>query len=419
MPATPTTLTELNELAKDYYSDVYLPLMNTEVPLKNQFSKVENATFTGRKWIFGVKTAVGGGASNAGANRSLPAAQTGQYDQGEATLVRTYVRMALDGLAIEVTKKREGSYRPAVAEVMADRLQAHDLETNRQLFSKGNGQLCNIGAAAASATQSVANDYGVAGGGNGTRHIYVGDMLALRDAANVLIGRRVVVAVDPVAQTVTFDSPITSTSTTNYLSKSTPDDDNYSAGEINGLLAGLRNDDTSFETIPTGQHWKAVVLANGGVGRDVSDSLVMTMITRIRSESRQIPNLVVTRPGIVLKYSETFLPIRRIDGQDVQLKGGYKPITAITHAGGVIPVMDDLDAPNGRMAFITTSALRMADLVGTDWADLDGAQFVRVTDKDAIEGYIRSYRQLIWVQRNANGVITDLNDVPEIDKLGA
>lgn len=419
MAVTPTTLTELNDLAKDYYSDVYLPMMNTETPLKNQFSRLENATFAGRKWIFGVKLALGGGVSNAGANKTLPEAQEGQYDQGEATLRRTYVRMALDGLAIEVTKKKDGSYRPALAEVMADRLQAHDQEVNRQLYCAADGKLCLItGGGAASATQSVGSCYGVTNGGNGTRHIYVGDALALYTTAGALIGRRTVTAVDSTNQTITLDSTITSTANTNFWTKSTSDDDNYTAGEVNGLLAAVAASGT-FEAIPATGRWKSTVLDNGGTLRDISDNLVMTMIARIRAESRQTPNLVVTTHGIVLKYSETFLPIRRIMGQDVQLKGGYKPLTAIIHAGGSIPVLEDVDAPNSQMFFLTTSAWKMADLVGSEWADLDGAMFQRITDKDGIEGYIRKYWQLICVQRNANGKIVDLNDITSIDRLGA
>jgi len=416
---TPTTMAELNDLAKDYYSDVYLPMMNTDTPLKNQFNRLENAMFTGRKWIFGVKMSLGGGASNAGANKSLPNPDEGKYDQGEATLARTYVRMALDGLAIEVTKKQAGSYRPAIAETMSDRLMAIDQEINRQLFCNADGRLASLGAFGASDTQTLGNDYGVTNGGNGARHIYEGDTLALRDNTNALIGRRVVIAVDTTAQTVQLDSTITSTATTNYFAKSTSDDDNYSAGELNGLLRITGNASGNFENIPTAGRWKAQRMHNNGTLRPVSDPLVMTMIAKIRAESRQTPNLVVTRPGVVLRYSEIFLPIRRIDGQDVQLKGGYKPLTGITHAGGVIPVMDDNDCPNGRMFFLTTASMRLADLIGTEWFDLDGAQFTRITDKDGVEGFIRSYKQLITIQRNANGVLEDLEDIPEIDRIAA
>lgn len=425
MAVTPTTLTELNDLAKDYYSDVYKPLMNPDTPLRNQFAKLENADFTGRTWIFGVKTAIGGGSANAGANKSLPSAAEGQYDQGQATVARQYTRMALDALLIEVTKKRAGSYRPAMAETMEDRLQAHDLETNRQLFCNGDGKLALItGGGAASATQSVDNDYGVANGGNGTRHIAIGDQLALRDVAHTLIGRRVVVAVDHAAGTVELDSTITSTANTNYFAKSTADDDNYSAGEINGLLlACSQNNDkggATFEAIPSTGRWKAGRLHNSGTLRPLSDELVVTAISRVRAESRTAPNLAVCRPGVVLKYSLLFLPIRRIDGQDTQFKGGFKPINELIAGGNTrIPVMEDLDCPNSRLFLLNTGAFRMADLIGTDWADWEGAQFVRITDKDAIEGYLRSYRQLITVQRNALTVIEDLEDVAEIDRLAA
>src|SRR5688572_19423475 len=109
MAVTPTTITELTDLAKDYFSNVYRPLYNPEVPLKAQFARLERFEFTGKKFIFGVKTDVGGGAANAGANKSLPEADEGKYDQGETSLVRTYTRMALDLFVVEITKSRSGS----------------------------------------------------------------------------------------------------------------------------------------------------------------------------------------------------------------------------------------------------------------------------------------------------------------------
>lgn len=427
MAVTPTTLTELTDLAKDYFTNVYVQLVNPETPLKAQFARLENAQFTGKKWIFGVKTQIGGASANAGANKSLPPADEGQYDQGEATVVRTYTRMSLDGLVIEVTKKQTGSFRPALAEVMSDRLQAHDLEVNRQLFCNADGRLAAVPAVATGAgtTQALGTginglkgDYGQVNAGNGARHVYVGDKISFHQSDNTLIGRRTVTGVDHTAVTVTVDSTVTSTND-GYISRSTDDTDNFTAGECQGLMVSVK-DSATFEAIPaTFQGWKSIRLHNSAVLRPVSDSLVMQVIEMIRSRSRLTPNLIVTRPGIVLKYSEIFLPLRRLDGQDVQLKGGYKPIAAVIHAGGAIPVIGDNDNPNSRMFFLNTGAFRMADLVGTEWADMDGATFDRVTDKDAIEGYIRKYWNLITVQRNANGVIEDLEDIANIDKIAA
>lgn len=415
---TPSTLTELTDLAKDFYTNVYVQLVNPETALKAQMSRLENAQFTGKKWIFGVKTQIGGASANAGANKSLPPADEGQYDQGEATVVRTYTRMAIDGLAIEVTKRQQGSFRPALAELMSDRLQAHDLEVNRQMFCAGDGKLAFV-KTDSGVDQVLEKDYGVTGGGNGTRHLYVGDKVAFYDPTGATLrNRRTVTAVNHETETITVDSdPVTTAG--DFVTRSTDDTDNLTAGEANGLLVSVK-DSATFENIPaTFQGWKAVRLHNSGTERSISDSLVMQMIETIRSRSRLVPNLIVTRPGIVLKYSEIFLPLRRLDGQDVALKGGYKPIAAVIHAGGSIPVIGDNDCPNGRMFFLNTGAFRMADLVGTEWADMDGATFDRVTDKDAIEGYIRKYWNLITVQRNANGVIEDLEDIASIDKIAA
>lgn len=420
---TPTTLTELTDLAKDYFTNVYVQLVNPETALKAQFAKLENAQFTGKKWIFGVKTQIGGASANAGANKSLPQADEGQYDQGEANVVRTYTRMALDGLAIEITKKQTGSFRPALAEVMSDRLQAHDLEVNRQMFCNGDGVLCSVDAGGASSTtQPVEKDYGATNGGLGIRHVYVGDFVAFYKAdLTTLIGRRTVTAVSEANDTFDVDSTIDTTVAggPHVVTRSTADTDNITAGENKGLLASVKDSGT-FETIPaTFQGWKSIRIHNGGALRDISDPLVMQVIETIRARSRQVPNLIVTRPGVVLKYSEIFLPLRRLDGQDVQLKGGYKPIAAVIHAGGAIPVIGDNDCPNSRMFFLNTGAFRMADLVGTEWADMDGATFDRVTDKDAIEGYIRKYWAVVTIARNQNGVLEDLNDIASIDKRAA
>lgn len=416
MPATPTLLAEINDIAKDYYSDVYVNTTNPETPLKNAISKLENFEYTGRKFIFAIKTRIGGGAANAGGNRTLPEAQEGTYDQGEETTVRTYTRMAADLHMLEVTKKSKGSYRPAMAELMEDRLQAHDLEVNRQMFCNGDGKAALVGGTpGASATQTLANDYGVTNGGAGTRHVHVGDVLAFYTVANALIGRRTVTAVDRDANTVTLDSTITTTATTNYVAKSTADDDNRNAGEARGLLAGV-NRTAALHTIPATDTWRALVSNNSGTLRPLTDSLVMTMVARIRTTSRKTPNLAIAREGVVLRYTELFLPLRRIDGQDEQIVGGYKAVATIQYSGGSIPVMTDPDMPNNRLMLINTSAVGVLDLLGTEWANADGVQFDRITDKDGIEGYLRKYWGLAYTQRNAHGVIEDVEDIPEIDR---
>ena len=81
--------------------------------------------------------------------------------------------------------------------------------------------------------------------------------------------------------------------------------------------------------------------------------------------------------------------------------------------------MEELDCPDHRLFLMNTESMKMATVVGTEWASLDGAQFQRIDGQDGIEGYIRAYWNMATIQRNANAVIEDLEDLPEIDRIAA
>lgn len=447
MPASITALAQINDLAKDYFTNVYLSTVNTATPLKDQFAALQGATFAGRKWIFGLKHAVGGGSANsfasatAGVGAVIPQATQGVYTHGEATLVRTYTRIGIDNFLVEITKENIGAFRPALAETMADRLAAHDLEVNRQLFCGGNGFLCINNDTANSQTHAVIMDYGAVNGVSGARHLNPGDVITAYvnsggitfasppvKGAHIAGTTTTITSVDQVGNNFTGSATANLAGNTNAIWTRAvsvlggdPDTDNTLAGEANGLLASVA-DGTSgpstFEAIVVANfaRWKSFRLNNSGVLRDLTDSLVMQAIETGHARSRKLVNLAICRPGVVLKYSETFLPLRRIQGQDIQLKGGYIPVAGLQHAGGVVPVLSDWDCPDSRMFLINTDAFRMADLLGTQWFDGDGAIFSRIPDKDGVEGLLRKYWQLITLQRNVNICIEDLNDLSSIDR---
>lgn len=424
MAITTTDLSDLTDLAKDYFSNIYVKAVNPNVPLKASLGRLQNLEYQGKKLIWGLKLSNGGGASNAGAGKSLPPSAAGRYDQAEVTAKRTYVRMGLDLFALEVTKAKGGSFKPALAEVMEDRLTAMDFEINRQMYGNGDGQVFGITTGAASATQTpgtgtagAVGDYGTVNGGPGTKHVYVDDMLAFYSNDGLTLrGRRTVTAVDHAAGTITVDSSVT-TSNGDWATRSTADTDSFTAGDVTGLLKSIASSGTLYGVPADYQGWKAISLSNGGTLRSVSDTLVMQAVETIRVRSGMVPDLIATTPGIVLRYSELFLPLRRIDGQQAQLVGGYKPLYEVLVGGGAIPVIADGDCPAYRMFFLNTNCIRMADLVGTQWADMDGATFRQVVDQDGIEAYIRKYWELAVTQRNAHGILKDIEDTIAISKI--
>lgn len=418
MAVTPSTVAELNDIAKDYYTSYWAPQMAKGTPLKAQFDQLENWEFAGRKIIFGMKLETGGGVSNAGANKTLPGNADGTYDQGEVTLKRTYARMAIDMFAAEISKRSKGSYKPFLSEKMDDRMKAMQKEVNRQLYSDGSGKLAMTASGTASATQTLSLAYGVTNGGQPAKFIYKGDQLAFYDNAGVLIGRRTVssksATLGAATNTVTLNSTITSVSN-GWVARSTDDDDNYTTGEVSGLLAGVAQSGT-FQNVTIAGTYQALKLSNSGTLRDISDSVVMTGFTSCLALSDEVPNLLVTRPGIVQKYSEVFLPIRRIDGQEATLKGGFKPLSVFQHAAGEAPILQDPDCPGARVFGINTNYVKKIDAVGDEWFNMDGAEVRAVNDKDAVEGYVRKYWQMAWLKLNCHFVIEDINDVATADR---
>lgn len=418
MAVTPSTLTELDDLAKDYYTNYWAPQMAMGTPLKAQLDQVENWEFSGKDLIFGLKLETGGGAANAGAGKALPDNADGEYDQARVRPVRTYSRLALDNYAIEVSKKKHGSFKPMLEEKMDDRMKALVKECNRQLFCAGDGKLAMTGSGTASATQTLSLAYGVTNGGQPAKFVYNGDQLAFYDNAGVLIGTRKVTGktatLGAATCTVTLASTITSI-TNGWVSKATSNTDNTIETECNGLLAAFVQSG-NFQSVPVAGTYQALVLSNSGTLRDINDNVVMTAFTSTQALSDEVPNLIVTRPGIIQKYSEVFLPIRRIDGQDVTLKGGYKPMSVFQHAAGEAPILTDVDSPGARLFGLNTTYLKKLDMVGEEWASMDGASLTRITDQDGVEGYIRKYWQLAWQRLNCHFMITDINDVATADR---
>lgn len=417
MAVTSTTMTELDGLAKDFYNDILVPQGSKKVPLKAQLDMLENYEIVGRpgKAIFGLKLQNGGGAANAGARKSLPQAGQGTYDQGEVGVVRTYTRLGLDNLAIELSKSKKGSYKPAVEEVMEDRDTAMNKEVNRQMFCNADGKVALTPSGATSTTQTLGSRYGVTNGGNPAADIFEGDQLMFYDNLGAQIALRTVTGKAATLGAATCTVTVASiTSVTNgWVSKATADTDNSIAGEAKGLLSAFVQTGT-FQAVPIGATYQANVLSNSGNARPITDPLVMTAVNIAYTQTDEYPDLIVTRPGISQLYSEVFLPLRQINGQEVQLKAGYKPAAVFQHAGGSAPILTDNGCPGSRVFVLNTKYIRQADLIGQKMFDGDGAAFTRITDQDGVEGFMRKYWALAWTRLNCHVLIEDVQDIASV-----
>jgi len=109
--------------------------------------------------------------------------------------------------------------------------------------------------------------------------------------------------------------------------------------------------------------WAATEMLNGSVVRALTLDLMREMRRRIYIASGKKPDLIVTGPIVHEKYGKLMGQQRRyvqevlMRGQRIVLDGGYQ----LLEFDG-IPVLEDVDAPADKMAFLNTRYLRVLQL---------------------------------------------------------
>lgn len=182
----------------------------------------------------------------------------------------------------------------------------------------------------------------------------------------------------------------------------------------------------------TYSQWASNELANGGVPRALTFSLMRQMRRTIYTASGMRPDLIVCDPVTHEKYGELFGADRRyiqdvrLRGEVIKLDGGYQ----VLEFDG-IPVVEDINCPAGKMLFLNTSQLAirplphapdainqspgMIPLHGTpeeQYGPDRGGLMARINPLavtgDAYKFQLITYPQLQCRRCNAHGAIVDL-----------
>lgn len=109
--------------------------------------------------------------------------------------------------------------------------------------------------------------------------------------------------------------------------------------------------------------WRGTVMSNGGVGRALTFDLMREMRRRIYIASGLKTDLIITTPELHEKYGRLFGQQRRyvteirMRGQAITLDGGYNMLEM-----DGIPIIEDVDAPSGKMLFLNTRYVRVLQL---------------------------------------------------------
>ena len=152
--------------------------------------------------------------------------------------------------------------------------------------------------------------------------------------------------------------------------------------------------------------WQSVLNANGGTPRPLSEGLMIKMTDDVRVNGG-VTSLILTSLGVRRAYFALLTQQRRYTNTK-EFGGGMTGLAF--NNGREIPVVEDVDAPAGKMWFLDESAFTVYRDKDWSWLDTDGGIWKWVQNKDAFEAVIRQYWQIGLDRRNSQGLLSDITE---------
>lgn len=400
------------------FKRVYLKAVDAvpdATPLTAQMNRTQKFKAGPDGLFFNAKTETGGAVANVPDGKILPRATSPKRKQGKVGLAHTYTVIAVGGQSIPLTENTRNAFVSNLEDNLEDGMTRVKNDLERQYNGDGRGILAVLLTVAGAPTYGVEKPYGLTGGGPGTM-LLIEDMdVAIinpgtgleRDrgkittvtpsggadgqfildaaAAGAVIGDYVVLCNDSALVSGTTDA------VNNYLN------------EAAGILAAAATGDI-FENIDGAlvRRWNgtAIDFSAGGPTVDLTENRVGRLEETVRAKSGKTGQLLYTTRGIRLSLQTQLATLRRYDGANNPIKGGYDGLEI---NGRTVLVGDWCAKQNFFTLSTDKDAVGMVDLVKMGYVDLDGAKLHRVEGRHAYRADLWIPHQAIWFLRNCVG----------------
>ncbi len=439
--ATTMDTTALAYQFKRVYGDTIAELFARHTMTYNQFAKSSRkAQYRpgGAGYYFSVRQAdpqaVGGRAENAYLPEPLPSEGT----QGHISPKLIYAVIRMSGLAIEAGKGNLAAFVEAQGDATMGAYKALVDDLNRMCHGDGYGLLATLSSSSdtlsTSTTWTITCDNDV-----GVRYLRRGMIVDFYDGTAIdqsSVASRIA-SIDPINKTAEMEAvaatgaggsayqayhPITAARTYTIAAAAVPDGAyvvRYGARlathattnafyELMGLL-GMYDDGTrlaSFEgiTISSNPEFKANIISNSGVNRELSIDLMLASMDMSVARSGERPTLIRMGLGQRRKYFGLLAPdIRYSPGE---LKGGYETLK-FSQDAGVSIIVDPMTQPN-KLFFEPEGAIKRYELTPIGWGGFDPNKMHWRENYDQATMFLRTYTNLGVEKRNALTLLDDL-----------
>lgn len=422
------TLEAADAVLKDDYHGPTQELLNNSNIVSAQLER-NTEDFVGRRWVRSLHVGRNHGVGARAEMGTLPTAGNQQYENTYGPVRSVYARIQISGQSIEAMKNSKGAFVRALDSEMKGATADAAKDVNRQYWGTSDGVIATCAGDASGTTFTLSSPRQ-----DWLRHLEEGFLIEIRDVSNsnALLspaGGLGVRSVDYDTGDIVVENP-DGTNATNIDVDSGDlicrygaygvSDDSGNPGDGQIEITGLQTivDDTATlhtldpDDVP---RWAAQVYSNSGTNRAISENLIMSTLMRGDTRSGTTVDLIVGNGGVYRSVANLWASLKRFTNT-VELKGGYSGMEIAAPRSG--PGMKskttafawDPDAPDNSLFGLATDTLSIAMLLDWEWMDKHGAILVQVGDTDAYSATLKTYRDLVCDNRQANWVIKDITE---------
>ncbi len=412
MVAGPTTMQKVDNILKE----IILPGINDQlqsetVTLKRIETTTKGFEVVGGKYVrFATKMGRNHGIGSRLENEVLPKPQVPVWKDGQLRLTYQYGALSLTGQAFDLAEKDSQAFASVLDSSVSDLRENLRNDLNRQIYGTSRGTLATATAAGTTTTFVVAN----AGG----RQLEVGMYVDIWDASLSAFDANgpftiTDVSVGATNTTATFSpAAANATASGDLVSRQGNAIDGTTGKEMIGFGDIVATSGTLHNIDPTSfPEWKSTIHANGGTPRAISESLMIKLMIDLKRKGGR-PSVIFTTPEVLLAYFN-LLSQQREYVNTKTFTGGHQGLAFMY--GGEIPVVEDTDAPSGKMWFMDESKLKFYQV--KDWSFINrmGSNWVQNVDGaggyyDTYTAHLNKYFNLGTVKRNAHGRLDDITE---------
>lgn len=393
----PATLATVTAITKEVYGPRIINVLNEEDVLAKRIEKTSRGTATdiGGKYVtFPLRVRRNSGIGYRGENERLQAAGQQGYISVRVALKYGYGRTHMTGQTMDLVDSNATAFAKAMEQEMTGLKNDIKKDTNRVMYGDGTGTVAVI------ATNTVFTDLTVANG----QYLEAGMQVDIINPATSAIAAYniQIVAVDGVNVAVSANLGGVADAMAGFIIVR---NGNYNR-EPHGLTSLVDDAGTLFGVnAATEPKWRAFVNSNAGTPRPLSEGLMIALCDQIRTAGTGKTSAIFADLASRRAYFNLLSQQRRYNDPKTY-EGGL--VGLAFNYGTEIPVVEDVDAPPGKMWFLDESSFAIYRDKDWSWEDRDGSIWKWVKDYDAYEALLKKYWEFAVDVRNANGVLEDI-----------